>query len=424
MVAPGYKETEVGVLPEDWQVKPLGDVLLKGRLGGNYPNQEIESQYPLMKMGNLSRGSMDMEKVEYISSGVTPDQQHKLSKGDVLFNTRNTLDLVGKVAIWRDELPRAYYNSNLMRLEFDSLQVSSHEYANATLNTQQSIARLRAVATGTTSVAAIYTRDLLRLPFVRPPLDEQRTIAAALSDVDELIESLEKLIAKKCAMKTGTMQQLLTPPGQPGHKRLPGFSGEWRFRQFGEVTAHCSSGATPYRGRPEYYKGSVKWVSSGELNYNMIDDTLEHISEEAVKDTNLKMHPAGTFLMAITGLEAEGTRGACGVLGAPATTNQSCMAIYPTTELLTEYLYHYYVLRGKDLALKYCQGTKQQSYTARLVKLLPIDLPPSIEEQAAISTILSDMDAAIEALEARLEKTRSLKQGMMQELLTGRTRLV
>lgn len=100
------------------------------------------------------------------------------------------------------------------------------------------------------------------------------------------------------------------------------------------------------------------------------------------------------------------------------------MAIYPTSELKTEYLYHYYVFRGNALALRYCQGTKQQSYTAKLVRLLPIDLPPTIEEQNAIAAILSDMDAEIAALEQKREKTRALKQGMMQELLTGRIRLV
>ncbi len=240
-----------------------------------------------------------------------------------------------------------------------------------------------------------------------------------LSDADALIESLEQLLAKKRDLKQGAMQELLT-----GKKRLPGFTGEWSNRQLGEVIIHCSSGATPYRGRPDYYKGAVKWITSGELNFNVISDTIEHISEEAVKQTNLKVHPIGTFLMAITGLEAAGTRGACGIVGSPATTNQSCMAIYPSPELKTDYLYHYYLLHGNDMALRFCQGTKQQSYTARLVRLLPIDLPPTVEEQAAIATILSDMDAEIRALEAKLAKARQLKQGMMQELLTGRIRLV
>ena len=121
---------------------------------------------------------------------------------------------------------------------------------------------------------------------------------------------------------------------------------EWGVKTFGEVMTGFSSGATPYRGIPEYFKGNIRWITSGELNYNVITDTIEKITENAVRDTNLKIHPKGTFLMAITGLEAEGTRGSCGIVGAKATTNQSCMALFPTKELLTEYLFQYYINYG------------------------------------------------------------------------------
>ena len=198
---------------------------------------------------------------------------------------------------------------------------------------------------------------------------------------------------------------------------------DWDVKTFGEVMTGFSSGATPYRGRPEYYKGNIKWITSGELNYNVITDTIEKITDHAVRNTNLKIHPKGTFLMAITGLEAEGTRGSCGIVGAEATTNQSCMALFPTKELLTEYLFHYYVNYGNSLALEYCQGTKQQSYTAKIVKILPIIVPPTIEEQQAIASALSDVDALITALEQLITKKRNIKQGAMQQLLTGEKRL-
>ncbi len=208
MTPPGYKQTEVGVIPEEWEVKTLRNVLKKGRLGGNYSNQDRETEYPLMKMGNLGRGAMDTSKIEYITRRAIPEKQHKLAKGDVLFNTRNTLDLVGKVAIWRDELPVAYYNSNLMRLEFDPKEVCSNEYANAALNTSGAITVLRGLATGTTSVAAIYTRDLMDMPFITPPLPEQRAIATALSDVDALLAALDRLIAKQLDLKQAAMQAI------------------------------------------------------------------------------------------------------------------------------------------------------------------------------------------------------------------------
>lgn len=261
--------------------------------------------------------------------------------------------------------------------------------------------------------------QLKQLKFRNVELKEQVTIVKALSDIDSLISSLQKLIEKKKAIKQGAMQELFT-----GKKRLPGFYGKWKHGVWKDVLAGFYSGATPYRGRADYYKGNIRWVSSGELNYNIIKDTIEHISEKAKNETSLVVHPAGTFLMAITGLEAAGTRGSCAILGKDATTNQSCMAIYGTDKMVIPYLYHYYLLNGEELAFQYCQGTKQQSYTAAIVKELPIYYPCDIVEQQAIAQVLSDMDSEIEQLEKKLAKYQQIKQGMMQELLTGQIRLV
>lgn len=198
---------------------------------------------------------------------------------------------------------------------------------------------------------------------------------------------------------------------------------DWILCTFQDVLATFSSGATPYRGIPEYYKGNVRWISSGELNFNKIFDTIEHISQQAVRNANLRVHQPGTFLMAITGLEAEGTRGRCAFVGAPATTNQSCLAINGTERMCTEYLFWFYRMWGQYLAFKYCQGTKQQSYTANIVRNLPIYGPKDISEQQAIAEALSDMDGLIAALDKKIAKKRLIKQGTMQQLLTGKKRL-
>ena len=198
---------------------------------------------------------------------------------------------------------------------------------------------------------------------------------------------------------------------------------DWILCTFQDVLATFSSGATPYRGIPEYYKGNVRWISSGELNYNKIFDTIEHISQQAVRNTNLRVHQPGTFLMAITGLEAEGTRGRCAFVGAPATTNQSCLAINGTERMCTEYLFWFYRMWGQYLAFKYCQGTKQQSYTANIVRNLPIYGPKDISEQQAIAEALNDIDGLIAVLDKKIAKKRLIKQGAMQQLLTGKKRL-
>jgi type I restriction enzyme S subunit len=206
----GTKQTDVGALPGDWSLAPLKSVLSRGRLGGNYPNHNRENAFPLMKMGNVARGYFDVRRTEYVAANVVPDPKDRLRFGDVIFNTRNTLDLVGKVAIWRNEIPVAYYNSNLMRLEFNPELVCSNEYANYALNAESSVGRLRSLATGTTSVAAIYGRDLAKMPFIVPPLAEQLAIASVLSNMDAELVALAAQHEKTRLLKQGMMQELLT----------------------------------------------------------------------------------------------------------------------------------------------------------------------------------------------------------------------
>ncbi len=200
-------------------------------------------------------------------------------------------------------------------------------------------------------------------------------------------------------------------------------SNDWTDGEFSDVIANFSSGATPFRQISEYYKGKIRWITSSELNYNIINDTNEKISEEAVKKTNLTLHPKGTFLMAITGLEAEGTRGKCAIIGSESTTNQSCMALYPGNELDVNYLFFFYMLYSEHLAFKYCQGTKQQSYTQKIIGKLPINLPPTKNEQKKITTLLLEICALIEKMDILIEKKKNIKQGTIQKLLTRKIRL-
>jgi len=197
-------------LKKRWVVKKLEDILESIQSGGNYANHEKESEFPLIKMGNMRRGYISLAKVEYVKSEESVAERDLLIKGDVLFNTRNTLELVGKVAIWLNELPKAYFNSNILRLKFKKCFVSSNGYMNSTLNQQRQIQQLKAIATGTTSVAAIYTRNLIELEIPLAPKEEQTRIATILSDMDTEIASLETKLTKTRQIKQGVMQNLLT----------------------------------------------------------------------------------------------------------------------------------------------------------------------------------------------------------------------
>lgn len=433
---PGYKQTEVGTLPDEWDTRPLAKVLSSARLGGNYTNQDAETALPLMKMGNLARGVFDLAKVQFIAPGVKPDPAHMLAYGDVLFNTRNTLDLVGKVALWRNELPLAYYNSNLMRLEFDPEQVCSNEYANYALNTESAISRLRGLATGTTSVAAIYTRDLLKFLFLVPPRAEQCAIAGVLSDVDKLLTALDRLIAKKRGLKQAAMQRLLT-----GQTRLPGFGtraplvehgllgqfpSDWkplelaallersRGIRYGIVQPGDYDPSGRYMIRGQDYSEAKGWADPSEVF------RVSPAIEERYRNARVK---AGDLIMTIVGY--------CGHVevvpdwldGANLTQTTARIAVDSTQAVGNFCRYMLLGPVGRNQVAASLKGAAQPGLNCGDIEkfLLPM---PTIPEQTAIAAVLSDMDAELAALEARRDKTCALKQAMMQELLTGRMRLV
>ncbi|HFG1780810.1 restriction endonuclease subunit S [Vibrio cholerae] len=204
----GYKPSELGEIPEDWEIYSLENVVKSTQLGGNYKNTDQDSVHPLIKMGNLGRGYIKLDKLEFIV-GVAK-QIDRLNYGDLLFNTRNTLELVGKVSVWRNELPEAYFNSNLMRICFKNELVGSNFYMNAVMNSESFVNNLSDIATGTTSVAAIYSRDLLQLRIALPQPDEQICIAEVLTNMDDEIQLLEKRLNKTRQIKQGMMQELLT----------------------------------------------------------------------------------------------------------------------------------------------------------------------------------------------------------------------
>lgn len=396
-VKTGYKQTEVGIIPEEWDAVPLNTVLKKGRLGGNYANQDAETEFPLMKMGNIARGYFEMSKVQYITPGVRPEPTHKLIYGDVLFNTRNTLDLVGKVGIWRDELQVAYFNSNLMRLEFDPEQVCSNDYANFALNTEGAISRLRALATGTTSVAAIYTRDLMKMQFIVPPKPEQRAIAMALCDIDGLLGGLDRLIAKKRDLKQAAMQQLLT-----GKTRLPGFHGDWEETTFGSVIRHHAGNSTLIKGKLSSIEATGRFPAYSASGQDVWCDRYEFEGDAIV--------------VSAVGSRCGKAFRASGKWCAIANTH----VVWPNATKIDIRLLAYF-LNDEDFWQKSGTGQPFVLFTKTFARPLRL---PKLPEQTAIALVLTDMDTELAGLEQRREKTRALKQAMMQELLTGRTRLV
>ncbi|GAA3965252.1 restriction endonuclease subunit S [Gordonia caeni] len=347
------------------------------------------------------------------------ERQNSVKRGDVLFNgSSETPEEVALSAVVDfDPNISTFLNSFCFGFRLRPDAAVDSTYLAYFFRSTAGRSLVSSLAQGATRYNIAKTK-FLDVELALPSIERQREIVEWLKDADDLIATLERLIAKKQAIKQGMMQQLLT-----GRTRLPGFTAPWRETTWGDVAGTISSGSTPRRSRRDFWNGSIPWVTSTELKRGVIRRIPQTITEAGLLAANLTIWPRGTFLMAITGLEAAGTRGSCGILGTAAATNQSCMAILPSEYLDTSFLFFHYLLRGEELAFRYTQGTKQQSYTAGVVRTLPIWLPTDINEQRAIATALLDANAEIEALQTRHEKARAIKTGMMQQLLTGRTRL-
>ena len=198
--------------------------------------------------------------------------------------------------------------------------------------------------------------------------------------------------------------------------RFKGFEDDWEQCKLSDVLDDMYNGQTPSRNKSEYWNGNIKWLSSGELNRGTVYDSIEMITEDGQKSANLRIVPKGTFIMAITGLEAAGTRGNCALLGFDTTLNQSCMALFPKKDLLTsDFLFQWYRKVGEEYGLNYTQGTKQQSYNAELIKILPISLP-LVTEQKKIASYLSNLDHLITLHQRKLEKLQLVKKSMLEKM--------
>ena len=199
--------------------------------------------------------------------------------------------------------------------------------------------------------------------------------------------------------------------------RFPEFNGGWKESRIGKIYKDLRTGSTPSRAVKSYFKGDNPWITSGELKYNRISTTFEQISDEAIKDTNLVLYQPGTLFIAITGLEAPGTRGKCAINAVPSTTNQSCLAFRKVDSVDTIYMFYWYLKYGKPLYFKYAQGTKQQSFNNKIVEKFQIFLPNKPEQQK-IAAFLSAVDNKIEQLSKKQELLGEYKKGSMQQIFS------
>jgi type I restriction enzyme S subunit len=408
----GYKQTEVGVIPADWEVSPLENFTSFISYGFTNPMPASESGVYMITAKDINHGRIQFDTArcttkEAYSTLLTAKSRPK--KGDLLLTKDGTL---GRLALVDDRTVCINQSVAILR---PNPKVNPR-FLKGLLEAPEYQARMLEDAGGST-IKHIYITIVNHMPVAVPPAKaEQEAIAEALSDTDALIESLEQLLTKKRQLKQGAMQELLT-----GKKRLPRFSGKWEVKRLEEL-AVIRSGGTPSTTQAQFWDGGIPWCTPTDITalngHKYLIATNRTISHLGLKSSSAEVIPANSVVMT-----SRATIGECAINRMPATTNQGFKNFVPSENVDVNFLY-YLLLMQRQGFIRLCGGSTFLEIRKSQLATFEVRVPSTRAEQTAIAAILSDMDAEIAALEAKLSKARQIKQGMMQELLTGRIRLV
>jgi len=421
---PGCEQSDVDVIPRGWEYTRMGDAASNSPnaiVGGPFGSDLVSADYvksgvPVIRGQNMA-GSVVSGDFAFVSPKKAQSLSANLANpGDLVFTQRGTLGQVALVPERRFE--RYLVSQSQMKVTLDRKRYSAAfvlQYFASTAGQKQIL--LSAIQTG---IPHTNLGILRAYRFPAPPLTEQRVIAEALSDVDELLAGLDRLIAKKRDLKQATMQQLLT-----GQTRLPGFQGEWEVTSL-RVVAEISAGIN----KP------LSEMGSGAL-YVTVQDLYDGTSIRTSRLSRIKVSPAeieakslaaGDIVFGKSSVKREGIGYPSIFLGcAEAAVFSGFTYRARARHGIADATFLFYALRSERTRrwlIDNSQASALTNINQKIADAIPIQLPPTTAEQAAIATVLSDMDAEVTILQARRAKTRALKQGMMQELLTGKTRLL
>lgn len=395
-VRPGYKQTEVGVIPPNWEVKRLGELFEVTSSKRVFQSEWRTHGVPFYRARELAvlgeTGFVENEL--FITRDMYEDFKTRYgvpAAGDMLVTGVGTL---GKTYVVADDHEFYFKDGNIIWFKVGSSL--SSEFLRQLYLTPLLIKQIGAGAAGTT--VGTYTITAAKKTVIPlPPLSEQRAIAWALSDVDALLAGLDRLITKKRDLKQAAMQQLLT-----GQTRLPGFSGEWEVKRLGDI-AHIKTGS----------RNNEDKIEEGVYPFFVRSEFVERI--------NSYSHDCEAILVPGEGKIGEIFH----YINGRFDVHQRVYAITQFgSPMSAKFVHSYMSLRFGSWALQNTVKATVDSLRLPTFQTFKMRVPPTNEEQTAIAAVLSDMDAELGALEARRDKTRDLKQAMMQELLTGRTRLI
>ena len=402
--------------PKDWRIVLLSELSIEGFQNGLFYEVARKNKgIPIINVGDLYKSSpIANDKLELFNATAEEIKRYQVFNGDLFFTRSSIVPSGIAFCNWYrcSEKKAVVFDSHVVRFKTNTDVVNPMYLYLACIRPD---ARKYFLANAKTATMTTIDQTVLgRCPIPYPALKEQTAIAEAVSDADNLIFYLQKLIEKKKAIKQGAMQELLT-----GKKRLPGFSGEWSKQQLGDI-CNIINGGTPSTSVAEFWNGKILWCTPTDItscSTKYIYTTESKITESGLKASSATLLPKGALLLC-----SRATIGEVRIAGNTICTNQGFKSLVVHQNISNEWLY-YMVHVLKFNMLEKAIGSTFLEISKKDLAELDI-IVPEFTEQKAIAQVLSDMDSEIELLEKKLAKYQQIKQGMMQELLTGRIRLV
>ncbi|WP_103621231.1 restriction endonuclease subunit S [Campylobacter concisus] len=406
-------------LPSGWKVVRLGDVFEKSFYGTS-KTTSINGKYPVLRMGNMQNGTLDLRDLVYIDLEENEFEKYRLHKGDILLNRTNSHSLVGKVSLF--DLDGDYLTASYLVAFRPNLKVLNPTFSNNLLNTIRYQEKIRTIATKGVSQSNINPtsfKNIIKIPL--PPLDEQKKIAEILSTWDEAINLTINLIESKKQFKKALMQNLLT-----AKIRFPQFKDEWQNEKLNKVTFFQEG---PGVRNTQYKKEGIKLLNVGNLNNNTLNlnTTTTYISEtEAYGAYKHFLIDDGDLLISCSGINSASFKNKIAFAekkDLPLCLNTSTMRFKSLDDrLLLKYLYYFFqTIYFERQVLGVLTGSAQFNFGPTHIKWFKIKLP-NLKEQQKIVEVLTACDDEINLLNLKLENLKRQKQGLMQKLLSGNIR--
>lgn len=417
MIPQGYKQTEIGIIPEDWEVVSLADIcctkgIVRGPFGGALKKEIfVDDGYKVYEQGNAIYRSIERGNYYIDTKKYNEMIRFAVNTGDFIVSCSGTIGLIYRIP---DNAPKGIINQALLKLTINKTQINP-DYFYLYFSWDEFNKRITDDTQGGAIKNLVKMELFKKTWLLKPSVPEQEKIAEALSDTDDLISSLEKLIEKKKAIKQGAMQNLLT-----GKTRLPGFTNKWEEIALNELFDFAKgTGLSKEKLNPD---GKNKCILYGEL-FTRYEEIIEDVVNCTDENTGVISKAFDVLMPCSTTTNGIDLATASVIMKNGILLGGDIAILRPKNKMDSRIFGYLMRLNAKEI-VQYTQGSTIVHLNIKSFAKMKINITLDYEEQKAIAEILSDMDKEIEQLEQKLAKARLIKQGMMQQLLTGKIRLV